>query len=69
LLDFRVAAAHTPEPMTAPVKTEVKICGITSADAIDAAVSAGAAALILATRLNPLWILAVGGALGGFGLL
>jgi len=28
--------------MTAPVKTEVKICGITSADAIDAAVSAGA---------------------------
>lgn len=34
-----------------------------------AAVSAGAAALILATRLSPLWILAVGGALGGFGLL
>src|SRR5689334_25088821 len=29
--------------MTAPEKTEVKICGITSADAIDAAVSAGAA--------------------------
>ena len=39
MLDFRVAAAHTPEPMT----VAVKICGITSTAAIDAAVCAGAA--------------------------
>jgi chromate transporter len=30
---------------------------------------AAAAALILGTRLNPLWILAAGGALGAFGLI
>ena len=34
-----------------------------------AAVTAGAVALILGTRLNPLWILAAGGALGGLGLM
>lgn len=39
MLDFRVAAAHTAEPMT----LAVKICGLTSTAAIDAAVSAGAA--------------------------
>lgn len=30
---------------------------------------AAAAALILGTRLNPLWVLAAGGALGGLGLI
>jgi chromate transporter len=34
-----------------------------------AAVTAAAAALMLATRINPLWILVTGGALGGLGLL
>jgi len=38
LLDFREVWGHTPQPMT----VQVKICGLTSADAIDAAVSAGA---------------------------
>jgi hypothetical protein len=28
-----------------------------------------AATLILSTRLNPLWVLLAGGALGGFGFL
>jgi len=28
-----------------------------------------AAILVLGTRLNPLWVLLAGGALGGFGLL
>jgi len=32
-------------------------------------VTAAAAALMLATRVNPLWILGMGGALGGLGLL
>ena len=32
-------------------------------------VTAAAAALMLATRVNPLWILVMGGALGGLGLL
>jgi chromate transporter len=32
-------------------------------------ITAAAAGLILGTRLNPLWILAAGGALGGLGLL
>lgn len=39
MLDFRVAAAHTPEPMT----VAVKICGLSGPAAIDAAVAAGAA--------------------------
>jgi chromate transporter len=34
-----------------------------------AAVTAAAVALMLSTRINPLWILAMGGALGGLGLL
>ena len=34
-----------------------------------AAVTIAAAAITLATRLNPLWLLLAGGALGGFGLL
>jgi chromate transporter len=34
-----------------------------------ALVTAAAAALLLATRTNPLWILLTGGALGGLGLL
>ncbi len=38
MLDFRGPKAHTPQPMT----VAVKICGITSAGAIDAAVAAGA---------------------------
>ena len=33
------------------------------------ALTAAAGALLLLTRLNPLWFLAAGGALGGFGLL
>ena len=33
------------------------------------AVTGGAAVIMLTTRLNPLWLLAVGGVLGGFGLL
>ena len=33
------------------------------------AVTAAAGALLLLTRFNPLWFLAAGGALGGFGLL
>ena len=33
------------------------------------AITAAAAALMLGTRLNPLWILTAGGALGGLGLL
>ncbi|MBV9018229.1 MAG: chromate transporter, partial [Alphaproteobacteria bacterium] len=33
------------------------------------AVTAGAAALMLASRINPLWLLAAGGALGGLGVL
>ena len=33
------------------------------------AITAAAAGLILATRVNPLWLLAAGGALGGLGLL
>jgi hypothetical protein len=32
-------------------------------------ITAAAAALMLGTRLNPLWILAAGGVMGGFGLL
>ncbi len=32
-------------------------------------ITAAAVGLILGTRLNPLWILAAGGALGGFGLI
>jgi len=38
LLDFRRAAAHTAQLMTA----QVKICGLTTPDAIDAAAGAGA---------------------------
>jgi len=38
LLDFRERAAHTAQPMT----VAVKICGLTSPDAIDAAAAAGA---------------------------
>jgi chromate transporter len=34
-----------------------------------AAVTIAAAALTLATRLNPMWMLLAGGALGGLGLL
>ena len=34
-----------------------------------AAVTAAAVGLLLATRINPLWILMTGGALGGLGLL
>jgi chromate transporter len=34
-----------------------------------ALVTAAAVGLLLATRLSPLWILAIGGALGGLGLL
>jgi hypothetical protein len=34
-----------------------------------ALVTAAAAALLLATRINPLWILVAAGALGGLGLL
>ena len=33
------------------------------------AVTAAAAIVMLTTRLNPLWLLAAGGALGGLGLL
>ena len=33
------------------------------------ALSVAAAVLLLATRLNPIWLLAAGGALGGLGLL
>ena len=33
------------------------------------AITAGAVALMLRTRINPLWILIAGGALGGLGLL
>jgi chromate transporter len=33
------------------------------------AVTIAAAAIMLATRLNPLWMLLVGGAIGGLGLL
>jgi chromate transporter len=33
------------------------------------AVTIAAAAITLATRLNPMWMLLAGGALGGFGLL
>jgi chromate transporter len=40
-----------------------------TADWPSALLIAAGAALVLATRLNPLWILAAGGALGGFGLL
>jgi chromate transporter len=40
-----------------------------AADWPSALLIAAGAALVLATRLNPLWILAAGGALGGFGLL
>jgi chromate transporter len=34
-----------------------------------AAVTIAATAITLATRLNPLWLLLAGGALGGLGLL
>jgi chromate transporter len=34
-----------------------------------AAVTVAAAALMLMTRLNPIWVLIAGGAMGGFGLL
>jgi len=34
-----------------------------------AAITTGAAAITLATRLNPMWLLLAGGALGGLGLL
>ena len=34
-----------------------------------AAITVGAAMLMLRTRLNPLWILAAGGAIGGLGLI
>jgi chromate transporter len=34
-----------------------------------AMITAAAVALLLATRLNPLWILATGGVLGGLGLV
>jgi len=34
-----------------------------------AAMTVAAATLLLSTRLNPLWVLLAGGALGGFGLL
>jgi chromate transporter len=34
-----------------------------------AAVTIGAATIMLATRLNPMWIMLAGGAVGGFGLL
>jgi chromate transporter len=40
-----------------------------AADGPSALLIAAGAALLLATRLNPLWILATGGALGGLGLL
>jgi chromate transporter len=40
-----------------------------AADWPSALLIAAGAALLLATRLNPLWILATGGALGGLGLL
>ena len=33
------------------------------------AVTAAAVALMLATRINPLWLIAAGGALGGLGVL
>jgi chromate transporter len=33
------------------------------------AVTAAAVALMLATRINPLWLVAAGGALGGLGAL
>jgi hypothetical protein len=33
------------------------------------AVTAAAIALMLLTRLNPLWLVAAGGALGGLGVL
>lgn len=36
---------------------------------LSGAVTAAAAALLLLTRINPLWLLAAGGALGGLGLL
>jgi chromate transporter len=32
-------------------------------------VTIAAAAIMLVTRLNPMWILVIGGALGGLGLL
>lgn len=34
-----------------------------------AAITGGAVALIIGTRLSPLWVLAAGGALGGLGLI
>jgi len=34
-----------------------------------AALTVAATILMLGTRLNPLWVLLAGGALGGFGLL
>jgi chromate transporter len=48
--------------------------GVVMARAADAggraaAVTIAAAAIMLGTRLNPLWLLLAGGALGGLGLL
>ena len=48
--------------------------GIVMARAADtgwqaAALTIAAAAIMLATRLNPMWLLLAGGALGGLGLL
>jgi chromate transporter len=58
-----------------PVTTGLVVAaGVVMARAADAgwaaaAVTAGAVVLILATRLNPLWVLFAGGALGAFGLI
>src|SRR3954466_2498813 len=58
-----------------PVITGLVIAsGIVMAQAADAdwqaaAVTVAAAALMLATRINPLWLLFAGGALGSLGLL
>ena len=74
----RIQEAHWQRVLRSaliPVTTGLIIAsGIVMAEAADVtwgaiAVTATAAVVILTTRLNPLWLLAAGGALGGLGFL